>query len=226
MVRLSLTILSVFCRRTTPSKVEGLSTVVSDPPRFVAEVEPLAKNGECVAVNPNGKVANEFLAQLEEAHKSAFGEIKKFEEAASNLQFEGKTSIGRNLKQVRSSLDFFRSSLLQHIDLEEKILFPFLKLHIPKLESVIHLVVTEHEDARRNFDDLELFLDSLSNQMSEMDRAKMMKKVQDTATYLVYLLKNHLRVEDKGIYEVAGHELKVEEKKELEGAMGKFLSKP
>ena len=176
-------------------------------------------------MNPEGKAANGFLAQLESAHTRAFVEIKRLEKAVNNLQFEGKASVGRNLKQIRSSLDFFCSSLVKHIDLEEKVLFPFLKSHIPKLEAVIHLVVTEHEDFRHNFEDLKLFLDSLSDQMPEADRAKMTKKIQDTGTYLVYLLKNHLRVESKAIYGVADQELKADEKKKLEGAMGKFLTK-
>lgn len=178
-----------------------------------------------MVMNSNRIPSNGFIGTLEGAHTEVSDEIKRLEEAVHNLQFEGKASLGRNLKQIRAALTFFSSSLVKHIELEEKVLFPFLGSHIPKLESVIHLLIAEHEDFKRNYEDLGLFIDSLTDQTSEVDRTKMIKKIQETGTYMVYLLKNHLRVEDKGVYGVAQQELRAEEKKELETVMTKFLSR-
>ncbi|MBI1978361.1 MAG: hemerythrin domain-containing protein [Candidatus Omnitrophica bacterium] len=176
-------------------------------------------------MNSNRLLPNGFFGLLEDVHTDVSHEVERLEEAVHNLQFEGKASLGRNLKQIRATLHFFSSSLAKHIELEEKVLFPFLGSHIPKLEPVIHLLIAEHEDFKRNYEDLGLFLDSLSDQTSETDRGKMIKKIQETGTYVVYLLKNHLRVEDRGVYGVAEEELRGEEKKELEGAIVKFLGR-
>ena len=176
-------------------------------------------------MNSNRIQPNGFLGSFENTHRTTLIEIEQLEETLNHLRFEGKASIGRNLNQIRSSLDFFQSDLLKHMELEEQVLFPFVGSHIPKLESVIHLLVSEHDDFRRNFEDLRLFLNSVANEMSELDRSKMVQKIQETATYLVYLIKNHVRVESKSVYEVVNEELKPDEKRDLEETVAKFESK-
>ena len=156
------------------------------------------------------------LALLNEEHQMALDKIECLDTALVGLQFEGKSSVGRNLKQLRSVLGFFQGKLMKHMKLEEQVIFPFLKSHVPKLDSVLGLLCSQHEDFKGNFEDLQLFAGMLSNQISKSGYSKIIRKLREVGTYLIYLLRHHIQLEHQNVYNMINCELSRNEKRELE----------
>ena len=89
---------------------------------------------------------------LEESHEEAFQKTDKFYGILINLRYEGKPSLGKNLREAAGVLKFFHGEHMRHTELEEHVLFPFVKTHVPKnlpsernhtLQGVIASAVTE-----------------------------------------------------------------------------------
>ncbi len=171
------------------------------------------------------KQKNGVLKPLREDHEAALDLIEGFDGALVGLQFEGKTSLGRHLKQIRTIIDFFLKRFTKHTKLEEQIIFPYLASHIPKLNSVLQLLCSEHEELRKSIKELELLVDIFSNNISRIDQAKTIQKIREISTYLIYLLRHHIEVEHTGIYQMIDSELRQNEKKELQKMLnGKVTS--
>lgn len=152
---------------------------------------------------------------LERGHTDTLQKTSQLEKALLNLRFEGKPSLGKNLRQAEEVLEFLRNQLMRHIRLEEKVIFPFLVTHIPKLESVIHLLQGEHDEFRKNVEDFHFELAAASKAKAGSNSGKTLERVQETGTYLVYLLRNHIQAEHQSVYKVIHSELRPAEKKEL-----------
>lgn len=134
----------------------------------------------------------------------------------TNLRYEGRAMLGRNLSQAREIGAFFNSELRDHIELEEKILFPFLETNLPKLETLISLLRTEHEDFKANLQAFELALLDLAHERRAASQPGILEKVRESALYLIYLLRNHVHMEQIGIYSVMKQSLKPQEIEKLE----------
>jgi len=142
--------------------------------------------------------------------------IEELREILVNLRYEGRHRLGKNLKEADEVLAFFKGELADHVDLEEKVIFPFVKSHVPKLEALILMLCSEHEEFRRNLRSFEFWLDELAKGKVNLDHGRLMEKVRETGNYLTYLLQNHLQEESEILYRVADQELRSDEKRELE----------
>ena len=152
-----------------------------------------------------------FLETLEQSHGEILEQTARLDRLLTNLRYEGKPSFGKNLREAGQVSAFFEKRLMPHMRLEEKILFPFLEAHLPKLESFIHLLEWEHEDFRRTFGGFKLDLKKLTKGKREDGRSAFI----ETGVYLLYLLKHHLEAENLGLYRVIKKELRPGEKKKL-----------
>lgn len=155
------------------------------------------------------------LKPLRKEHETALNLIEQLEGALVGLQFEGKTSVGRHVKQIRSVIDFFLGRFAKHTELEEHIIFPYLAAHVPKLDLVLPLLCSQHEELRKSIEDLEPLIELFSNNVSKVDPAKTIHKIREIGTYLIYLLRHHIEVEHTSIYKIIDHELRQNEKNEL-----------
>ena len=165
---------------------------------------------------------NSRPALFNDLQSACLHQANQFDQLLMNLRFEGKASFGRNLMAVRKATDFFRNEVNEHIAFEESIIFPYLVSHLPKLDFVIHVLQSEHEIFKKNFEDLKLHLSILSDGALSAKRLKALHKLQEVSTCLVYLVRNHIWVESKSVYELAERELRPDEKKNLEGQMKNF----
>jgi hypothetical protein len=77
------------------------------------------------------------------------------------------------------------------------------------------MLSSEHESFKHHLSDFKLYLTAVSKMESQTERSKMIEKIRDTGTYLVFLLRNHVQTEEKSIYEVLAHELRPLEGKEI-----------
>ena len=159
--------------------------------------------------------AHDPLAALTASDAKALEEADRLYRVLNNLHYEGKAMVGKNVNEAREVLLFFRTELAEHVELEDKVLFPFLETHLPKLETLISLLRSEHEDFRRSCQDFELALMELVSERRDATQPGILERIRETGIYLVYLLRNHVHVEQEGIYKVAERDLRAEEKQEL-----------
>lgn len=131
------------------------------------------------------------------------------------FRYEGKASLGRNLKEARGLRNFFQQELTRHVPFEEGVIFSFLRRHIPRVEPMIWLLEEEHEDLNFYLKTFKEEIEELAKAQGEVERIKILDKLEVTGTYLIYLLKHHLRTEKNYLYNVVDRELKANEKKRL-----------
>ena len=156
----------------------------------------------------------ESRVMLERDHKEILQEADHLYDVLTNLRYEGKVNFGKNVTKVGKILKFFNEKLIPHIAVDETI-FPFLETHIPKLEPMIRLLQGEHKEIKVNLEVLSFLLEELVSEKDEHKHPQMVERLRDKGIYTVYLLRNHIQVEDEGVYRTIEEDLKPEEKKEL-----------
>src|SRR3989338_2371076 len=168
-----------------------------------------------------------FVRVVKKSHEGTVKTADELHTILTNLRYEGKHLLGRNLREIREILEYVDEELDCLIDTEEQVLFPFLRTHMPKLGSVLHLFGSEHEDFRKNLKIIQAQLDKLSREENGSNRAKIIERISETGTYLIYLIRNHIQAESKSIYKIIEHDLHASEKRELTGQLrqhnGKIL---
>ena len=141
---------------------------------------------------------------------------KKLDNILTNFRYEGKSSLDKNVKQACEVLVFFRTVVCRHMEVEEKILFPFLEKHVPKLELPIATFRSEHNDFREI---LPYFQSLLRRVIIEQEHTWISRgiidDIIDTGLYINYLLIQHLHTENETIYEAIKHVLNDDEKEVL-----------
>ena len=85
----------------------------------------------------NNRTVKKVLRGLGEDHTGMERQIDGLQEALIHLRFEGKASLGRNVKQAQKMFSLFNQELLRHMSAEEEVLFPFLEKYIPKFRSLV-----------------------------------------------------------------------------------------
>ncbi len=156
---------------------------------------------------------NRIFLRMEKDHVETIRRLDRFYEVIHRIRYEGKAHFGKNMSEGRELLNYFKQELTEHMREEEKKLFPYLSAHIPRLEPVIYVLGTEHEDLRKCLK--ELGVQFKSRQMVAAARAKTAAKIYELGTYLICLLRGHMSVESRSLYQVADHVLRPGEKKQL-----------
>ena len=151
---------------------------------------------------------------LQKGHNDTLRKTVELEDALLNLRFEGKASRGKNLRMAREVFRFLETELLHHMRMEDEVVFPFLKTHVPRLEPVIRRLVAEHRDFEKNLGRFGQNLGTAAKGTSE-GPGRSIEKVRENGTYLIYLLRNHIQTESQSVYSVIDRELRVDEKKDL-----------
>lgn len=152
---------------------------------------------------------------FQKRHESMEKEIRRFYEILSRLRYEGKARLGGNVKELWHTADFLKKNLETLVRYEEKFLFPFLKIHVPRLGPLLHLLKSEHRDFKRHFGDFENTLVALKKARLSAARPGLIHRLKEDGTYLVCLLRSHLWVEGKDVYSVVNKELKPIEQRRL-----------
>ncbi|MBI4431841.1 MAG: hemerythrin domain-containing protein [Candidatus Omnitrophica bacterium] len=162
------------------------------------------------------KDSSSEIAKMAGIHEQLKEQTDRLNTVLINLRYEGKTNLGKNLKEVWGILFFFEKEVCLHVEAEEKLLFPFLQAHVPRLEPLINLFHSEHEDFKRNLKRFRLAMEELCGENGDHHRAKRIDNVREIGTYLIYLLRQHMAAEEESIYKAVLHELHQGEREELE----------
>ena len=155
---------------------------------------------------------------LEKDHKPTFQKLNQFYKVLKKLRYEGKLTLGQNLNEAIKLVTYFKRELDGHMRDEEKILFPFLQTHVPRLEPIIYLLLSEHEDFRNSIKDLKMALSEFKKH--ELVKPGILDKICEQGTYLICLLRSHMSVESNSLYRVADKELRLGEKRKLMRLIG------
>ncbi len=150
---------------------------------------------------------------LERDHRATFQKLNQFYDALNRLRYEGRMTLGRNMAEIHDLVAYFKRELCGHMKDEEKTLFPFVSSHIPRLEPMVYLLLSEHEDFKSN-------LQSLEKSIREFKRKKFLKQsaldsISEKGTYLICLLRSHMWVESCSLYRAVDKELRSDEKRSL-----------
>ncbi len=159
--------------------------------------------------------SNNTLRLLAQDHCEIESEIDRLENALFNLRYEGKRSLGRNLKQIQAVLLSFKTGLDSHFRLEEEALFPVAAKHLPKLEMLIAHLKTEHASVNRHLETIEGSLKKLSRPKGDLYTGTDISILREAGMYLVYLLRSHMDAENKIVYKLIEEQLRPDEKNRI-----------
>ncbi len=145
-------------------------------------------------------------------HSEMLKNTNRFQTLLTNLRYEGKPRLGANIQQTRLILKFLESKVIPQFRFEEKSIFPFLRRHIPKLEAALRLLEAEHDEFQSH---LKSFQKSFQRFVKTgQSDGKNSEALKETGTYMVYLLRHHLKAENQ-VYKVMAENLRADEKAEI-----------
>lgn len=162
------------------------------------------------------KANAEFIKRLSETHaheriQQVLEDLKIFLDA---LTSEGTPVLTKNMKALRVISEKTGSLVLDRLEMEENVLFPYAQMHVPKLEMVTGILESEHENVRRALKDLKCALwESAAGPL--IKSVNHLQKIKVKGYYLIYIVRDLLVKKEKSFYHVLNNELDEEEKKEF-----------
>jgi hypothetical protein len=104
---------------------------------------------------------------------------------------------------------------------EERILFPLIERHIPKLSSLLKVLHGEHAEFRQLLRRLGRKTRLLMNGARPSARTELLDQVYEDGLYFIYLMRNHFQAEANGVYREAKRILKPKERVKLADAVSR-----
>ncbi|OGW90861.1 MAG: hypothetical protein A3D28_06070 [Omnitrophica bacterium RIFCSPHIGHO2_02_FULL_63_14] len=158
---------------------------------------------------------------LEKDHGETLKKLDAFDDVLKRLRYEGKASLGRNVRDANELVGYFERTLLGHMKEEERVLFPFMRKRIPRLEPLICLLLSEHDDLRQKLRRLRSTLKSCGR-ASTPRAVGLLDAVCHDGTFLICLLHSHMSVETGTLYKAADRTLRPFEKEMLLRRIGEY----
>ena len=131
----------------------------------------------------------------------------------------GPAGYMRKLEIVHETLRRFHEEMVQHAGLEERVLFPFIEKHIPRLETVTGFLRDEHDSLRNQLRAIQSTMKKLRAAKTAAARAVAIKAMSEASGHLFYRLMHHARTENELIHRILDRELHPYEKKALRDKM-------
>ncbi|MEI7998118.1 MAG: hemerythrin domain-containing protein [Candidatus Omnitrophota bacterium] len=156
-----------------------------------------------------------IIAIFERESQDVLGMLDDLEEAIKNLQYEGKVSWGKNTKAIEKVVSFLRKKLLEHIQLDEDVIFPYAQKHIPKLESMIYFLRAERNEFKQNLENFELLFKQLRLEKNNQRQQKIIDQLKEKGIYVICLVRNHIQTEIESVYKSMDTQLHQDERKIL-----------
>ena len=155
-------------------------------------------------------------------HVALTSEVDNLHSTLHVFCHEGKAQFGKNLKRADEAIRRLQRHLTTVMAYEEKCLFPFINTHIPRLQPLIYLLRSEHEDFRRYLKSLVRLMTAFKKQKEISQQYQNMHQIREEGIYLVCLLRSHLGVETHNLYKTADKELHSGERHRLIQEIGKY----
>ena len=99
--------------------------------------------------------------------------------------------------------------------LDEQVIFPFLQMHIPKLEAMICFLRAERNEFKLSLANFEVLFKQLGHEKHVLRQQKIIDQLKEKGIYAVCLMRNHIQIEIESVYKPMDQQLHQDEKKEL-----------
>lgn len=166
-----------------------------------------------------------FKFLVDEERNQVLFKLKQLEEALIGLQYEGKISSFSYIKRIDSIVRFLKGKFQEHSWLDEKVVFPFLLKHIPRLSPSLHFLEMESHDFRVLFGKFDRILIVLKGKKRVLIRSRMIEELCEKGVFLLCLVREHIQLEKDIVYQAIFHELKQYERNSLQKEIELFLTK-
>ncbi len=158
-----------------------------------------------------------IVAFFREECRDVLQKLDVLYEATKNLRFEGKPSSGKNTKAIEEVIKYLKKKLFQHMQLDEKLIFPFLEVHIPKLGPALNFLRAERNEFKANLETFDSLFRKLKERKGDPEYCKIVEELREKGIYLVGLMRNHIQAENESVYKMVDQQLHGDEKKQLIG---------
>ncbi|MDP2654426.1 MAG: hemerythrin domain-containing protein [Candidatus Omnitrophota bacterium] len=171
--------------------------------------------------------AEEIMKSIAKSHEDFLATNDRLYESVSDLHYGGKCSFEKSLRDIDAILKYFRGILGGHIQEEEKVIFPFLNRHIPKLEPVLNFLRGDHKEFQESLISVDVLLKKLRQEKNGIRRRAITEKLWEKGIYLYCLIRNHIKAEDENVYKAIQCQLHRDERRRLAEELNrrKFLKK-
>ena len=167
-------------------------------------------------------VSDSLIHVFEQNHASLAAEIDALDSILNVFCHEGRAQFGKNIRRLDNAIQRLQTRLDTVIGYEEKCLFPFINVHIPRFQPLIYLLLSEHEDFGKRLKSLARSLAAFKKEKGAARQLKSLRKIKAEGMYLVCLMRSHLWAEAKKMYEAVNRELRAGEKEKLARRLKEF----
>ncbi len=157
-------------------------------------------------------------------HQEFLQKSESLHQVFKNICYEGKLLLGRNLRRAGCLLQFFETRFIRHLEAEEKVLYPFIKTHIPRYAAVILFFHREHKDLQETLGELRQVVEKLRANQNHLRNKKLVETIQWKGAYFNHLLRSHIKTETETVLYAFDKELRREERQELLEGLGQRQS--
>ena len=165
-----------------------------------------------------------ILVLFKKEHNDVLGKLDSLDESINNLQYEGKVYFGKNSKAIEKNVNFLKKKLFYHIALDEKVIFPFLETHIPKLSPLLFFLRAERNEVKLSLDNFEKLFQKITAETDSFIRQRIILQLKEKGIYIVCLMRNHIQMEIESVYKPVDQQLHVEEKRLFFKECFKFMA--
>ena len=156
--------------------------------------------------------AHQLVHIFKDEKKVVVEKLNQLENAIYNLQYEGKLFSSSHIKKAEEAMRFLKEKFTVHIDLDNRVIFPFLEKHIPRLNSVLLYLKSERREFQEGFKIFEEILAKLKKENDNMIRHGIIERLKDKGIYLICLMRNHIQLEEQSVYKSLELELHKDER--------------
>jgi len=155
------------------------------------------------------------MALLALEHQDVLRRLDELGESINSLQYEGRVFWGKNIRAIEKTVQFLKKKLFRHIELDEKVIFPYAQVHIPKLDPMLCFLRAERNEFTLSLKNFEFFFKQLKEEKNGLRQHKIIDQIKEKGIYAVYLMRNHIQIEIESLYKPMDRQLHDNEKKEL-----------
>ena len=159
---------------------------------------------------------------LEKDHRTIEAQSERLLDLLIDFRYDGPAAMEGHVRQSKELIDDLTRKFREHLKADEEV-FSFIENHVPKLEQAIRMLGAEHKQIHVNFEVLEFLMYDLPMEKSEFKRLKILEKIREKGTYLVYLIQHHIHAEEAIVYRAIEESLSHEEREEMGRRIRKSL---
>lgn len=130
--------------------------------------------------------------------------IELLDRCVFHLRFEGKQRTKDNIDRIRDHVNYLHDDMNRRMRYEEEVLFPFLSMHIPRIQPLFDLLRNDH-----------LQFESEFKELSDSVAAGIRSEILVHGDFLIGLLRSHWLLEGMEAIAPLQDELKRHEKDRL-----------